>query len=196
MLTSRFEDALLFAADKHRKQIRKGSSVPYVSHLLGVASLVLEHGGDEDEGIGALLHDVIEDQDVKKEELEAKFGLRVAEIVEGCTDGVPDESGIKPPWRARKEAYIAHINSDLAPSIRLVSAADKLHNIRSIITDYRTHREELWQRFSGGRETLWYYHALSDQFVATLQESDSAGLRALVAELQLAVEELESITQK
>jgi GTP pyrophosphokinase len=196
MLTSRFEDALLFAADKHRKQIRKGSGVPYLSHLLGVASLVLEHGGDEEEAIGALLHDVIEDQNVTKGELESKFGSRVAEIVEGCTDGVPDESGIKPPWRARKEAYVAHINSDLSPSVRLVSAADKLHNIRSIITDYRTHQEELWKRFSGGRETLWYYRALSDQFAATLQESDSAGLRALVAELRLAVEELERITDK
>ena len=108
MLTSCFDDALLFAAAKHKNQVRKGSNAPYISHLMGVASLVLEHGGDEDEAIGALLHDVIEDQDVTAPELEEKFGLRVAEIVEGCTDGVPDESGQKPPWRAQRSLYRAY----------------------------------------------------------------------------------------
>lgn len=194
MLTSRFETALLFAIEKHRQQIRKGSGVPYVSHLLGVASLVLEHGGNENEAIGALLHDVIEDQEVTASELTDNFGPGVAEIVQGCTDGVPDETGQKPPWRPRKEAYISHITGDLSPSIRLVSAADKLHNIRSIITDYRTQEEELWQRFSGGRETLWYYRALADQFKKTRQDSDSAGFKALVDELQFAVVELETLT--
>ena len=96
---------------------------------------------------------------------------------------------------ARKEAYIAHINPQLSPSIRLVSCADKLHNIRSIITDYRTHGEELWNRFSGGRETLWYYRALALQFANSLQDSDTAGIKALVAELQFAVVELERITK-
>ena len=111
MLTAKFDEALLFATEKHRAQVRKGSGVTYVSHLLGVASLVLEHGGDEDEAIGALLHDVIEDQGVSEDELNTKFGPRVAEIVVGCTDGVPDEiTGQKPPWKQRKEAYIAHID--------------------------------------------------------------------------------------
>ncbi len=196
MLTAKFDEALLFATEKHRAQVRKGSGVPYVSHLLGVASLVLEHGGDEDEAIGALLHDVIEDQDVTEDDLIRKFGPRVAEIVVGCTDGVPDAlTGKKPPWKERKEAYIAHINASLATSIRLVSAADKLHNIRSIITDYRTLGEELWSRFSGGRETIWYYRALADQFSRVSSDTDPRGLHTLLAELHVAVEELEKLAK-
>lgn len=196
MLTAKFDEALLFATEKHRAQVRKGSGVPYVSHLLGVASLVLEHGGDEDEAIGALLHDVIEDQDVTEDDLIRKFGPRVAEIVVGCTDGVPDAlTGKKPPWKERKEAYIAHINASLATSIRLVSAADKLHNIRSIITDYRTLGEGLWSRFSGGRETIWYYRALADQFSRVSSDTDPRGLHTLLAELHVAVEELEKLAK-
>ncbi len=197
MLTNKFEEALIFAAEKHRAQVRKGSGVPYLSHLLGVASLVLEHGGDEDEAIGALLHDVIEDQDVTEDEVKAKFGPRVAEIVVGCTDGVPDAAtGQKPPWRARKEVYIAHLDDSRAASIRLVSAADKLHNIRSIITDYRTVGEELWSRFSGGRETIWYYRALSEQHLNAASQSDPRGLHTLLEELRVAVLELEKLTAK
>jgi (p)ppGpp synthase/HD superfamily hydrolase len=196
MLTKRFEDALLFAAEKHRHQIRKGSKVPYLSHLLGVASLVIEHGGDEDEAIGALLHDVIEDQEVTEEELREKFGPRVAEIVAGCTDGVPDATtGQKPPWRQRKEAYLAHIDASRAASIRLVSTADKLHNIRSIITDYRTWGEDLWTRFSGGRETIWYYDALAKRFSAAASQNDPPGLHTLLQELVVAVEELKKLTK-
>ena len=194
MLTVKFEDALLFAADKHRAQIRKGSGVPYLSHLLGVASLVLEHGGDEDEAIGALLHDVIEDQDVTEAELNEKFGPRVAQIVVGCTDGVPDAiSGQKAPWRTRKEDYIAHLNSETESSIRLVSLADKLHNIRSIITDYRTVGEELWARFSGGRDTIWYYQALAQRHFDIASPNDPPGLHALREELRMAVQELEDL---
>jgi (p)ppGpp synthase/HD superfamily hydrolase len=196
MLDQRFDKALLFAAAQHRSQVRKGSNAPYISHLLGVASLVIEHGGDEDEAIGALLHDVIEDQNVTREELEAEFGPRVAEIVAGCTDGVPDAlTGKKPPWRERKEAYIAHIDASLPASIRLVSAADKLHNIRSITTDYRTLGEELWTRFSGGRETLWYYRALADQFTTAASNTDRPGLNTLLEELRVAVEVLEEMTK-
>lgn len=194
ILTARFEEALSYAAQLHAKQIRKGSGVPYVSHLLGVASLVLEHDGNEDEAIAALLHDAIEDQGVTREQIAAKYGEAVAEIVQGCTDGVPDATtGQKPPWRQRKEAYIAHIDDTRPASIRLVSAADKLHNIRSIITDYRTQREELWSRFSGGRETIWYYRALSDRFLEVGSTADPPGLRALLDELQFAVLELERI---
>ena len=191
MLTQRFEDALIYATQTHARQLRKATQIPYVSHLLGVVSLVLEHGGDEDEAIAALLHDAIEDQggDARRQDIRARFGERVTEIVDGCTDA---ETIPKPPWRKRKEAYIAHLG-EASPSVRLVSAADKLHNIRAIIADYRTHGEALWNRFSGGRETLWYYRALSDKFHSVTTESDPPGLHALLKELECAVADLERL---
>jgi (p)ppGpp synthase/HD superfamily hydrolase len=163
MLTQRFDRALAFAADLHRAQQRKGTTIPYVSHLLAVASLVLEHGGSETEAIAALLHDAVEDQGglPTLSRIADEFGEEVAAIVAGCTDAdvVP-----KPPWRARKEAYIAHL-AHASESICLVSAADKLHNLRSIVSDYQMLGEELWGRFNGKREgTLWYYQQLVDAF--------------------------------
>ena len=149
-LTSRFENALVFAAQLHREQRRKGSNVPYVSHLLAVAALVIEHGGDEDEAIAALLHDAIEDQGgpTARDRILRRFGEPVARIVEGCSDS---QTTPKPPWKERKRAYIAGIGEKSA-SVRLVSAADKLHNARCILSDYRTLGEEVWRRFEGGRE--------------------------------------------
>ena len=163
MLTKRFDRALAFAADLHRAQQRKGTTIPYVSHLLAVASLVLEHGGSETEAIAALLHDAVEDQGglPTLSRIADEFGEEVAAIVAGCTDAdvVP-----KPPWRARKEVYIAHL-AHASESICLVSAADKLHNLRSIVSDYQMLGEELWGRFNGKREgTLWYYQQLVDAF--------------------------------
>ena len=121
MLGERFDQALLYAGRLHARQVRKGTRIPYVAHLLAVTSIVLENGGDEDEAIAALLHDAVEDQGGAsvRREIEARFGPRVAAIVEGCSDSqvVP-----KPPWRARKEAYIAHVQQASA-SVRLVSAA-------------------------------------------------------------------------
>ncbi len=163
ILGQRFEDALVFAARLHARQIRKGSEVPYIAHLIGVASIALEYGADEDEAIAGLLHDAIEDQggpDAKKE-IELRFGDRVAEIVEGCTDA---DVTPKPPWRQRKEAYLAHIR-DASASVRLVSCSDKLHNARAILKDLRIHGDALWDRFRGGKEgTLWYYRSLADAF--------------------------------
>jgi (p)ppGpp synthase/HD superfamily hydrolase len=159
VLTERFERALVFATRLHRDQRRKGSGVPYVSHLLAVCELTLEYGGDEDEAIAALLHDAIEDQGgaVARAEILKKFGARVTEIVDGCTD--TDESP-KPAWRARKENYIRHVEVASA-SVRLVSACDKLHNARSLLMDYRVFGEDLWSRFTGRRDgTLWYYRAM------------------------------------
>ena len=163
MLTKRFDRALAFAADLHRAQQRKDTTIPYVSHLLAVASLVLEHGGSETEAIAALLHDAVEDQGglPTLSRIADEFGEEVAAIVAGCTDAdvVP-----KPPWRARKEVYIAHL-AHASESICLVSAADKLHNLRSIVSDYQMLGEELWGRFNGKREgTLWYYQQLVDAF--------------------------------
>ena len=184
-MTSRFEQALVFAAQLHKDQRRKGSGVPYVSHLLAVAALVIEHGGDEDEAIAALLHDAIEDQGGPKarEEIRRRFGDRVTEIVDGCTDS---ETVPKPPWKERKLAYIAHLAAASA-SVRLVSAADKLHNARSILIDYRGLGEEIWQRFQGRKTgTLWYYRSVLD----VLSQS---GKTPLVAELDRVVRELEQL---
>lgn len=164
-LGTRYVDALQFAAVLHREQIRKGSGVPYVSHLLSVSALALEHGANEDEAIAALLHDAVEDQggEATRLVIEQRFGATVAGIVMGCTDAVASP---KPPWRARKEAYLAALPGK-SRSIRLVSSCDKLHNARSILGDLRTDGEALWSRFTGGRDgTLWYYRALVVAFEA------------------------------
>jgi GTP pyrophosphokinase len=160
-LTRRFGEAFEFAREKHAGQKRKGTEIPYLAHLLAVAALVLEDGGNEDEAIAALLHDVIEDQGVRPQEIEERFGARVARIVQGCsdTDQMP-----KPPWRQRKERYLAHLDQ-APPDVLRVSAADKLHNLRCIVADYRSLGEQVWKRFKGGREgTLWYYRSLARAF--------------------------------
>jgi (p)ppGpp synthase/HD superfamily hydrolase len=181
----RFLRAFMFAAEKHKGQTRKASSIPYIAHLMGVASLVLEAGGDEDLAIAALLHDVVEDcgGTPMLKEVRRRFGSRVAKVVDGCTDAYPDP---KPPWRERKEKYIARLRSE-DKDTRLVSAADKLNNVRSIISDYRAVGESVWSRFKGGREgTLWYYRTLRDEF---LRDSPNRPTR----DLALAVCELESL---
>ena len=183
-LGSRFRRAFLFAADKHSRQTRKASTIPYIAHLMGVASLVLEFGGDEDMAIAALLHDVVEDCGgvAMLNEVRRKFGARVAKIVDGCTDSYIEP---KPPWRERKEVYLRHLkNAD--PATRLVSAADKLNNVRSILSDYREVGESIWARFNGGRGgTLWYYRTLLEEF---LRHEPNR----LIGELELAVRELET----
>lgn len=187
-MTGRFEDALVFAAQLHREQRRKGSNVPYVSHLLAVSSLVIEHGGDEDQAIAALLHDAIEDQGGPRarDEIQRLFGERVTRIVEGCTDSQADP---RPPWRARKETFIAGIG-EKSPSVKLVCAADKLHNARCVLGDYRTLGEEVWQRFVGGREgTLWYYKALVKALI-------QSGRTPLVDELERVVAEIGRLADK
>jgi (p)ppGpp synthase/HD superfamily hydrolase len=184
-LSARFEEALILAVRWHASQVRKETTVPYIAHLLGVASIVLEQGADEDEAIAALLHDAVEDQGgvVALGEIRRRFGDRVAEIVAGCTDAWTTP---KPPWRERKEAYIAHLRQASA-SVRLVSAADKLHNARAILADYRALGDALWSRFNGGKAgTLWYYRAL----VETLQVADPT---PLVEELDRVVSEVEHL---
>ena len=142
-LGPRFLRAFAFAAEKHKHQTRKASTIPYIAHLMGVASLVLEAGGDEDLAIAALLHDVVEDCGGAPmlQEVRHKFGERVAKVVDGCTDA---DTYPKPPWRERKESYIRHLKKANADT-RLVSAADKLNNVRSILSDYRSeeHTSEL-----------------------------------------------------
>jgi GTP pyrophosphokinase len=182
VLSKRFEDAFLYAAEIHKTQPRKGTEIPYLSHLMAVAGIVLENGGDEDIAIAALLHDVIEDGggDDARQEIRRRFGQRVVSIVDECTDA---EVFPKPPWRPRKEAYIAHLKH-ASPSARLVSAADKLHNASAILADYRVVGEALWERFNASRdEILWYYQSL----VAAFKEG---GTTPLIEELERVVCEL------
>jgi (p)ppGpp synthase/HD superfamily hydrolase len=162
-LGPRLQRAFRYAAEKHAGQTRKQSAVPYLSHLMAVASLVLEAGGDEDMAIAALLHDVVEDCGgmPRLREIRKQFGPRVAKIVEGCTDSFGDP---KPAWLERKKNYLRELKQADAAT-RLVSASDKLHNVRTVLTDYRQQGESVWKRFQGGREgTLWYYRAISDEF--------------------------------
>jgi (p)ppGpp synthase/HD superfamily hydrolase len=184
-LGPRFLKALQFAAEKHSGQTRKASTIPYIAHLMGVASLVLEAGGDEGLAIAALLHDVVEDCGgvPMQREVERRFGKRVAKVVDGCTDADTDP---KPPWRERKERYIRHLKKADADT-RMVSAADKLNNIRSIVSDYRAIGESVWSRFNGGRDgPLWYYRTLRDVF---LRQKPNR----ITLEFDLAVKELDSL---
>ena len=182
-LGPRFLRAFVFAAEKHKGQTRKASSIPYVAHLMGVASLVLEAGGDEDLAIAALLHDVVEDCGGAPmlKEVRRRFGSRVAKVVDGCTDAYTDP---KPPWRERKESYIARLRNE-DKETRLVSAADKLNNVRSIVSDYRAVGESIWSRFNGGREgTLWYYRTLRDEFLKDRPNRITRDLALAVRELE------------
>jgi GTP pyrophosphokinase len=158
-LSERFNRAIEYAVAGHAGQVRKGSSIPYFSHLLAVAAIVLEYGGDEDAAIAALLHDIVEDSggQPRLADVRIRFGDAVAAIVAGCTDA---DTTPKPPWRGRKEAYIARLAGEPA-AVQLVSAADKLHNARSLLSDHYEIGSVLWERFNGGRAgTLWYYRNL------------------------------------
>jgi hypothetical protein len=145
ILSERYREALGFAFDLHKEQTRQGSGVPYVAHLVGVSSLALEYGADEDEAIAALLHDAVEDQGGSETlgRIKSRFGERVGSIVAGCTDAVDPP---KPPWRERKEKYLEHLRT-ADRSVQLVSACDKLYNARAIVSDYRKIGESLWSRF-------------------------------------------------
>jgi GTP pyrophosphokinase len=186
-LSGRFEEALVYASRLHRDQRRKASGVPYVSHLLAVTSLVIEHGGDEEDAIAALLHDAVEDQGgaAVLGEIRKRFGDRVAAIVEACSD---TNEYPKPPWRPRKEAHLARLLQG-SVSVKLVSAADKLHNSRSILADYRLGGEAVWTRFNGGKEgTLWYYRA-------ALKALRDGAPPALLEELERVLDEIERLAK-
>lgn len=159
--SGRVLDALHLAMGLHHDQTRKGTAIPYVTHLWAVASLVGEFGGSEDQVIAALLHDAIEDQGEKitLDHIQGRFGPTVAEIVRDCTDA---DTIPKPPWKVRKQQYLAHL-ATVSPVVKLVSAADKLHNARSILLDLRTHGHAVWSRFNAGAdEQIWYYRGILD----------------------------------
>lgn len=196
-LTERFELALVTAHRWHVDQVKKGIGVPYVAHLMGVASLALEFGADEDEAIAALLHDAIEDVpehgphpkwtvDQVRRGIEAQFGDRVLMLVEGCTDAFEHP---KPAWRARKERYIERLATKDA-SVRFVSACDKLYNARAILMDFRHEGDAVFTRFTGRKSgTLWYYTTLAERFVA-LDDRQREGYTRLAGELTRTVGEL------
>jgi GTP pyrophosphokinase len=195
-LTERFTKAVDYARTLHAHDVRKGTAIPYLSHVLGVAAIVLEHGGTEDHAIAALLHDLGEDHGGRErvDAIRGEFGDLVADIVEACSDDLPAAGEEKRPWRERKTQYIAHLAS-ASPDAVLVSAADKLHNARALLADYRQIGEALWRRFNapwGRTDTLWYYESLVAVITERLPGSSLAAelaatlteLGALVAEKQ------------
>lgn len=162
-LSDKLSDAFRLAHELHRGQVRKGSGVPYISHLLAVCAYVLEDGGTEEQAVAALLHDAVEDQggQATLDLIHSRFGATVADIVEICTDSccIP-----KPPWRARKQAFLSSLASAPPEAVRVI-AADKLHNLGTIHRDYLSAGDEVWRRFKGGKKgTLWYYHELAEFF--------------------------------
>jgi (p)ppGpp synthase/HD superfamily hydrolase len=183
--------ALLYAFRLHAEQRRKGGDIPYFGHLLGVASIVIEAGGNEDQVIAALLHDAVEDQggEATKQEIERLFGATVAGIVSASSDDAPDTSErTKENWRERKERYLNSIPHKDEGAL-LVSLADKIYNARSVLADLRRHGPDVWTRFNHGQEQqLWYYRGLVIQFCAAAQGHPR--LRTEVGELQRIVTEL------
>jgi len=182
---TRFESALVYANQVHHEQLRKGTGIPYMAHILGVVAIALEYGANEDEAIGALLHDAAEDGggEARLAEIRARFGDAVGDIVLGCSDSLAEHPEDKLPWRARKESYLGHIEG-ASDSVCLVSAADKLHNVRSIIRDLRLHGDEVWERFQGKRDgTLWYYEAVTGALLSRYRAPLSRDLLREVEEL-------------
>jgi GTP pyrophosphokinase len=162
-LTSRFDDAFKYAHEVHSSQTRKGTGVPYLGHLMGVASIVLDDAGSEDEAIAALLHDAAEDHGGRErlDDIRRRFGDVVAQIVEDCTDSWDSP---KPPWLERKQAYIQHARKLAGPSLR-VSAADKVHNSYAILRDLRNSGEVVWERFDATPDDVMaYYESLVRAF--------------------------------
>jgi len=185
-LTWRFNLAFQLASGLHHQQRRKGTPVPYIAHLMGVCALVLGAGGDEDQAIAALLHDAVEDQGglATLETIRHLFGQRVAAAVESCSDSTVSDQAKKRPWRDRKEKYLTHLRSANKDAL-IVGAADKLHNARAVLTDYRQIGEELWSRFSVPKaEQIWYYGSLVETFKQTTAP------KVLVSELERVVKEL------
>ena len=189
-LTDRFPEALVYCAHIHRTQTSKGKPTPYVAHLLSTAALVLEDGGDEDEAIAALLHDSLEDQPDKTspEDIRRRFGDRVATLVAACSDTPPDyRGGPKAPWRQRKEAYLRHVRSGASGALR-VSLADKVHNTRDMLADFRKEGNDMWGRFNAGKaDQLWYLRSL----VVAFRQGGAQG--PLLDELDRVVSELERL---
>lgn len=192
ILTLRYAAAVVYASSLHENQVRKSTNIPYISHLFGVSSLILEAGGDEDMAIAGLLHDGPEDQGGKEtlDHIREHFGDRVAHIVEGCTDSLTAKPEQKARWRKRKEEYIAHLEGADDDTLT-VSLADKLHNARAIVSDLRITGLKTWERFNNQTspmDILWYY----SQILKIGEERE--GNRFLVTNLGEAVQEMRRLT--
>ncbi len=186
-LSNRFIEAFQYTAQLHSDQFRKGTKIPYLAHLMGVASLVLEASCEEEVAIAALLHDAVEDQGGLEtlREIEKRFGKRVAQIVKDCSDTCTDP---KPPWRKRKEIYLTHL-TDASPEARLVSLADKLYNARSIHKELLENGTQILQKFKGGKSGIvWYYESL----VAVFQKTET---NYMTQELLQVVQDIKSISE-
>lgn len=193
VLTYRFVEALQWATWAHQGQIRKGSLTPYISHPMAVAGLVMEHGCNEDQVIAALMHDLVEDQGGMDTLLQIKhrFGACVADIVDGCSDDAPLRGEAKKPWRERKERYLDHL-THASPGILLVSLADKVHNLRTIVTDLREQGEVAWERFTAKKEgSVWYYEQLFSIFSQACERGTVP--RSLFMEFKASIEEMRSL---
>ncbi|MAQ17144.1 MAG: phosphohydrolase [Sandaracinus sp.] len=177
--SERLDEAVALATSAFRTHYRKGSGVPYLTHLFQVMVTVGEHGGDEEQMIAALLHDYLEDvPGATGDELEQRFGARVRRMVEALSDATEHP---KPPWRERKERYLAELRDEPA-EVKLVSAADKLHNARSIERDLHVVGEALWERFTGKKEgSLWYYGQVVDALAHQWEHRILGELRTTVA---------------
>jgi (p)ppGpp synthase/HD superfamily hydrolase len=190
-LTDRYTRAVELARTLHDGEPRKGTPIPYFAHPLSVSALVLEHGGSEDQAIAALLHDTAEDHggSARIDQIRADFGDTVADIVAACSDSLVEDRTQKAPWWDRKTAYLEHLAHEPA-EVALVSAADKLHNARAILTDYRVLGDELWSKFNAGAGragTLWYYTRLTE--ILTDRLAGTPG-EPLATELTRTVDEL------
>ncbi len=188
--SARVGEALTLAAVLHAEQPRKGTSIPYVSHLVAVAALVMEDGGDENDVIAALLHDAVEDQGGTETAavIREQFGDQVADVVIECSDAAPEAGDEKPPWHERKRHHLAGI-ADMSASALRVSAADKLHNVQSTLSDVRRYGTSVWDRFKTGREGfLWYHNEVLAVLLRRTPDSRS------VQRLSQALEELAGIS--
>lgn len=194
-LTERYTAAVDLARTMHAGDVRKGTTIPYLAHVLAVSSIVLEHGGDEDTAIAALLHDLAEDHggDDQLKAIEARFGAAVAAIVRSCSDDLPPPGAPKQPWRLRKDRYIDHI-ADASDGAALVTAADKLHNVRALLSDHHAHRSAVWSRFNpaaGRAGTLWYYRRVATEVTNRLSARPGATLaQELTAAVELLIEQV------
>jgi hypothetical protein len=195
VLTERYTDAVDYARRIHAGDIRKGTDIPYLSHVLAVSALVLEAGGSEDQAIAGLLHDTAEDHGGQQtlDDILRRFGAHVADLVEACSDSLTTDRNAKEPWWTRKVRYLRKLEAE-PPEVALVSCADKVHNARAILSDYYERGENLWGIFNsdaGRAGTLWYYRRLTGVLGERLAGT-SADAVALAAELARTVRSLES----
>jgi (p)ppGpp synthase/HD superfamily hydrolase len=189
LLTDRFRRAFAFASHIHATQVRKGTTVPYLAHVMSVAVLALEHGGSEDAAIADLLHDTVEDSPDgtgTEAAIRRYFGDHVADVVLGCSDAIGTADQAKPPWRERKTAYLDHLADEHDPDVLLVSACDKLHNARTILADLRAIGPALWDRFNekDPAAQVWYYQSLADSYPGRVPASLDDELTRVVAEIR------------